>query len=100
MAKQEQGVEEIRSVFRAMICRLELRTETIPDRLVATAKMAQLMIFLAHSEKMDDPEKLMDYCLSVLAKMKPAVDGEQLRPGFPNRDDMALKSILREGLSY
>jgi hypothetical protein len=91
MTRLEQEVEEIRRVFRAMVCRLELRVETIPDPLVATARIAQLKIFLAYSQKIDDPEKLTDYCLSVLAKMKPTVDGEQLMPGVANGDDLSLK---------
>ncbi|XIA64951.1 hypothetical protein ACFIOY_00225 [Bradyrhizobium sp. TZ2] len=98
MTKNEQGLEEIRSAFRAMIRRLEASTDAIPDCLVAKAKVAHIKIFLAHSEKIDDPDKLIDYCLSVLAKMKRSIDGAQLRPDVHNGDGVDLRSILYAGL--
>jgi hypothetical protein len=101
-------IEEIRRTFRAMIRRLQLSAEAIPDWLVRDAKLVQLEIFLAHCEKIDNLEKLADYCLAALAKMKCSIDGTRfsfLGPqmdlalhGPQNDDAVDLKSIMYAAL--
>jgi hypothetical protein len=71
-------IDEIRNTFSAMIGRLKQDAEKIPDELVGKAKFIQLEIFLAHSRDISDPDKLLDFCLAALAKMKCSVDASRL----------------------
>jgi hypothetical protein len=86
-------IDELRNTFNAMIGRLKQDAEKIPDELVGKAKLVQLEIFVAHSEGLQDPDDLMDFCLSALAKMKCSVDCARF-DGLQNDNGVDLKSIL------
>jgi hypothetical protein len=102
------NVEEILKVFRAMMGRLQVNADAIPDRLVRKARLVQLEVFLAHSKELNDPDKLTDFCVSALTKMKCSIDGDLVSQRGPliylgpdelrNGDGVDLKSIMFAGL--
>ena len=105
---QQPTIDEIRNTFVAMIGRLKEGVEKIPDELLGKAKLVHLEIFLAHSRDIIDPNELLDFCLSVLVKMKYSIDaagsGQQGRltgkalKGPRSHDGGELNSIMFEGL--
>lgn len=86
------SIEQIRKTFVAMISRLQTRAEKIPDQYLQGAKLIHLEIFLAHARKIDDPDELLDFCISALAKMKYSIDRAQADEG-PD-----LGAIIHQGL--
>jgi hypothetical protein len=68
-------IEEIRKIYRAMINRLRTCAANMPDELVGKLNLAHLETFLEHSEKIDDPDKLEEFFLVSLSRMKCSVDG-------------------------
>jgi hypothetical protein len=105
---QQPTIDEIRNTFVAMIGRLKEGVEKIPDELLGKAKLVHLEIFLAHSRDIIDPNQLLDFCLSVLVKMKYSIDaagsaeqgrltGKALK-GPRSHDGGELDSIMFEGL--
>jgi hypothetical protein len=101
-------IDEIRRAFRTMMRRLQVTAEEIPDWLVRDAKLIHVEILLAHSEKIEDPDKLVDYCLAALGKMKCSIDGARFSlrgplidlalEGLQNDDGADLKSVMYAAL--
>jgi len=71
----EVTIEEIRKIYRAVVDRLRTRAENMPDEKVRKPNLAHLEAFLEHSEKIDDPDKLEEFFLISLSRMKHSVDG-------------------------
>jgi hypothetical protein len=101
-------IDEIRKTFGAMIERLHISVEQIPDWLVRKAKFVQLKILLEHSKHMNDSDELTDFCLSSIVKMKCSIDGarfglpgpliDPVLEGLQNGDGVNLKSVIFAGL--
>jgi hypothetical protein len=101
-------IDEIRKTFRAMIERLEIRAEEIPDWLVRKAKLVHLKILLEHSKHKNNSDELIDFCLPSIMKMKCSIDGarfglpgpliDPILEGLQNGDGVDLKSIMLAGL--
>ena len=89
---RQPTIDELRNTFIAMMGRMKQDAEKISDELVGKAKLVQLEIFVAHSEDLQDPDDLMYFCLSALAKMKCSVDAARF--DGQNDDGVDLKSIL------
>jgi hypothetical protein len=102
------AIDEIRNTFIAMIGRLKEDSEQIPDEHLARAKLVHLEIFLEHSRNIDDADLLLDFSMSVIAKMKCSIAGARLgRQGrviekalksLQPQDRVDLRSIMLERL--
>ncbi len=68
-------IEEIRKIYRAMIDRLRTCAEKISDEKVRNLNLAHLETFLGRSEEIDDPDKLEEFFLVSLSRMKCSIDG-------------------------
>ena len=68
-------IEEIRKIYRAMIDRLRTCAENMPDEKVRKLNLVHLETFLDHFEKIDEPDKLEEFFLISLSRMKCSIDG-------------------------
>ena len=85
-------IEEIRKIYRAMIDRLRTRAENMHDEEVRKLNLAHLEAFLDHSAKIDDPDKLEEFFLLTLSRMKCSIDGARFTLRGP-LIDLALEGL-------
>lgn len=76
-SRRRYTIEEIRIIFRVMIDRLRTSAEKLPDKRVGRSNLEQFQTFIDHFEELDDVEKLEEYFLLILSRMKCSIDGER-----------------------